>query len=88
MVTRITGRTLQAIRKRHLSAQPLCVVCDKAGRVTLAQELDHIIALCNGGTNDDDNLQPLCKACHTDKTRTDKGQIARATYGQDARVRW
>ena len=27
-------------------------------------EIDHIRALANGGTNDINNLQPLCKSCH------------------------
>lgn len=34
-------------------------------------DLDHIIALENGGTDDDDNLAPICDWCHTDKTGED-----------------
>lgn len=30
--------------------------------------LDHTIALCDGGTNQDDNLQLLCTFCHKKKT--------------------
>jgi hypothetical protein len=33
-----------------------------------ATEVDHIIELANGGTDDVDNLQPLCSACHKAKT--------------------
>lgn len=40
--------------------------CLKCGDV--ATEIDHIIELDKGGTNDLDNLQPLCKACHKAKT--------------------
>ena len=32
-------------------------------------EIDHIKALANGGTNDIDNLQILCKECHYTKTK-------------------
>ncbi len=35
-------------------------------------EIDHIIALANGGNNELSNLQPLCKACHQDKTIDEK----------------
>lgn len=40
-----------------------CLMCgDKA------TEVDHIIELANGGTDDIENLQPLCKSCHKAKT--------------------
>ena len=32
-------------------------------------EIDHTIPLGNGGTNDIANLQPLCKDCHSSKTK-------------------
>lgn len=35
------------------------------------REIDHIIPLCNNGTNDLNNLQALCKECHFDKTQDD-----------------
>lgn len=31
-------------------------------------EIDHIIAIKDDGTSDDDNLQTLCKPCHKQKT--------------------
>lgn len=31
-------------------------------------EIDHIVALCNGGTDDVNNLQALCPNCHSTKT--------------------
>lgn len=34
-------------------------------------EIDHIRSLANGGSNDDDNLQVLCKSCHEDKCQTE-----------------
>jgi hypothetical protein len=34
----------------------------------VATQVDHIIELAIGGTNTLDNLQPLCKPCHTAKT--------------------
>ncbi len=32
-------------------------------------ECDHIIEVCQGGTNEIDNLQLLCPSCHTVKTK-------------------
>ena len=40
-----------------------CVLCGDR-----ATEVDHIVEVVNGGTNDIENLQPLCKACHKQKT--------------------
>lgn len=74
---RIRGRKLQAIRKRHFEQHPLCVECLKHGRITLATELDHIIALHNGGKDFDcdngENRQGLCDDCHAKKTAKDLG---------------
>jgi 5-methylcytosine-specific restriction protein A len=71
------------MRNRHLNAHPLCVICLKQGRLSRAVELDHIIALVNGGTNADSNYQCLCKACHQDKTARDLGYSAKVRTGLD-----
>lgn len=34
-------------------------------------DVDHIVALENGGTDDDSNLQILCEWCHKPKTADD-----------------
>jgi len=68
---RIRGRRWQFIRKMVLDDNPLCVVCERP-----AQEIDHIVPLYKGGTNDRENLQPLCIECHKDKTRQDAGKGA------------
>ena len=83
MQERIRGRRLQAIRRSHLSAYPLCVHCEAQGHVALATEVDHIVALVNGGEDIDSNRQGLCKDCHADKTRTDMGHKVRQVIGLD-----
>ncbi len=46
----------------------LCQPCLKAGHVTVAQAVDHIVAKSAGGTDDPANLQAICEACHKAKT--------------------
>ncbi len=66
---RVTGRRLQALRERLFTDNPLCVECERQGRVTLATQRDHVISLAEGGTDEDDNVQGLCRACHDTKSR-------------------
>lgn len=37
-------------------------------------QFDHIIALANGGTNSETNIQLLCSPCHKAKTKKDVGE--------------
>lgn len=43
----------------------------KAGRYRPASEVDHVVPKFEHGTDDDDNLQSICKPCHTDKTQAE-----------------
>lgn len=65
---RITGRKLQRLRGELFAREPLCAECKRLGRVTLATQRDHRIPLCDGGTEDDDNVQGLCDPCHEAKS--------------------
>lgn len=60
-----------AIRKRLLDHSPLCAMCQKGGIIQPATEVDHVLPLFKGGTDDMDNLQPLCAQCHKIKTLHD-----------------
>lgn len=51
------------IRKIQLKKHPVCVICGER-----AEEVDHIISVRRGGNNSPDNLQSLCKTCHSRKT--------------------
>jgi len=46
-----------------------CAECHRP--YTITHQIDHIIALCLDGTDDWDNLQPLCIKCHREKTKED-----------------
>ena len=57
-------------RKAFLQKHPLCAECGKAGKLTPATVVDHIIP--HRGNKrlfwDEHNWQPLCKDCHDRKT--------------------
>lgn len=67
-VKRITGRRLQAMRASLFSRNPLCVECQKVGRVAPATQRDHIVPLAEGGADDETNEQGLCDECHETKS--------------------
>jgi hypothetical protein len=55
-------------RKMMFDDCPNCVTCKK--KVTLkSMNIDHVIPLACGGTNEPENLQILCKKCHFAKTK-------------------
>jgi 5-methylcytosine-specific restriction protein A len=58
------GRRWQKLRLMILREHPLCVACGLP-----ASEVDHKIPKARGGSDDASNLQALCKACHSRKTR-------------------
>lgn len=65
------------IRRMVLARQPVCQdpfgIHKKFGEVVASNEVDHIIPLSKGGTNRFDNLQGLCKSCHSTKTAREDG---------------
>jgi 5-methylcytosine-specific restriction protein A len=83
MATRLRGQAGVEQRQRRLNADPLCRHCKARGVIRQAKVIDHIVALCNGGTDDDSNVQPLCIECHDAKTRRDLGWKHKATIGLD-----
>ncbi|MDE0658047.1 MAG: HNH endonuclease [Gammaproteobacteria bacterium] len=45
--------------------------CCRCGRRGVRLEVDHVVPLKDGGTDDLSNLQTLCKPCHAAKTRAE-----------------
>lgn len=64
----------QSLRARVLRARPLCVMCEAHGKVTPAKIVDHItpVAIAPDRMFDETNLQPLCQACHNQKTADER----------------
>lgn len=55
----------------------LCQECKRQGRTTIGHPVDHIIALVDGGTDDDDNKETLCQPCHDAKSAREASARAR-----------
>lgn len=69
-----TARWARA-RCAYLQAHPLCVECEKAGRLVTATVVDHVIPH-RGDMKlfwDQKNWQALCKSCHDRKTAAEDG---------------
>jgi 5-methylcytosine-specific restriction protein A len=64
---RIRGRKLQALRLALWAKEPQCRACQ---RVLLPSQMvrDHIIPLCDGGHDVEENTQPLCQVCSDTKS--------------------
>ena len=62
------------LRKEIIARHPLCVACLNARRITKAEHVDHIRGFKSRAEFfDRDNLQPLCRSCHSKKTHTAGG---------------
>lgn len=66
------------LRKMFLAQHPLCAdpygAHAERGELMPATEVDHIQPRRDGGSDDWDNLQSLCKPCHSRKTATEDGR--------------
>ena len=58
-------------RRRYLEKHPLCAECAKHGRYVRATDVDHIVPHRGDPALfwDENNWQPLCHSCHSQKTR-------------------
>ena len=65
------GNRIMNPRKNYFVKKVYNFKCNHCKKKKISEELeiDHIIPLANGGTNDYSNLQPLCIECHLKKTK-------------------
>lgn len=64
-VERLRGRAGQRQRKLRLArSNGLCERCLDRGFTRLADKVDHIVPLAQGGSDEDDNTRNLCDDCH------------------------
>ncbi|RCW65178.1 HNH endonuclease [Pseudorhodoferax soli] len=80
------GYRWQKARARFLRNNPLCVYCERAGRVELATVVDHIVPH-RGNPEifwDESRWQSLCKPCHdVTKAREERGSPTHQGIGTD-----
>lgn len=70
-------RNWHIMRVIVLQEQPYCVECLKKGIKELANEVDHIIDIKTRPdlVFDKENLQSLCKSCHSKKTFSENKEV-------------
>lgn len=65
----------RGLRKKYITAHPLCAHCEAAGRITPATVVDHVDPVKQGGAFlSCDNLQSLCDKCHAKKSGKEANQ--------------
>lgn len=76
-----TRRSMTPLRalKVFESCGGKCAECKRKLGAADDWDIDHVIALVNGGSDDDGNLQVLCEWCHGTKTADD---VALAGHGR------
>ena len=77
------GYKWQQARAGYLAKHPLCVECERQGRVVAATDVDHIIPH-RGDMDlfwDSSNWQPLCHPCHSAKTAREDGGLGNRRRG-------
>ena len=70
------GSRWTAYSKRYRQEHPLCVVCERNGKLKLTECVDHIVPV--SGPDDPlfwepSNHQSLCGSCHSEKTAKEDG---------------
>lgn len=67
----------QQLRLVVLHEEPLCRFCKTKGVIVAAEEVDHIDG--DSHNNERDNLRPLCRLCHLQRTAKDQAFKRKAT---------
>jgi len=75
-------------RDWYLGKHPLCEQCEREGRLTPAQMVDHVIEIKDGGAlTDESNAMSLCWKCHALKTADERSKRKNHRIGsRDNRV--
>lgn len=72
-----SGYAWAKIRMAVLRDEPLCRPCRERGIAREASQVDHIKPLELGGTDEWDNLQPICRPCHQAKSLAERARPVR-----------
>ena len=66
------GAAQRLRRKVNTQGGSSCMGCG-AWHPAPSIRIDHVVTIGSGGTDQDDNVQPLCLSCHRIKTRQEQG---------------
>ena len=79
----LTGRPWRRLREEVLARDDyVCQECARQGRLTPANEVDHIVNIASGGTDSMANLEAICTPCHKIKTQNEskKARVSAENY--------
>ena len=85
-VRKLTGRPWRRLRDQILQRDNYlctCKDCKKRKVPKPADEVDHVVPLAKGGTDDPSNLASMNIHCHALKTLIDSGQKPKVEIGAD-----
>lgn len=68
------GAEHDRMRKQVLAEEPLCRICLAAGRVSASKIADHILCKAEGGGDERENYQGLCRSCSDAKTAAESAR--------------
>jgi 5-methylcytosine-specific restriction protein A len=71
------GHRWRKLRSVILRRDPICRACGRAA----STDVDHVVPRSAGGTDEAENLQGLCHACHSRKTAVSDRRWRRAKTG-------
>ena len=67
------SRTWRSLRNYKIQLNPLCEICERKGLIEPGKEIDHIVAIRDGGQRLGlQNLQTLCRSCHSSKSAKER----------------
>jgi 5-methylcytosine-specific restriction protein A len=73
--SRLRGRRLQELRRRVFAEQPVCAICAATRPWHLqgmSVELDHIVPVSQGGTDERSNVRGICAEHHREKSASER----------------
>ncbi|MBL1171813.1 MAG: HNH endonuclease [Chloroflexi bacterium] len=66
---KIVRSHVSAYKIKQMMIEERGMICANCLKESDRIELDHILPICDGGTNELSNFQLLCYECHKEKTR-------------------
>ena len=73
MLAFYNSKMWRSLRNYKIQMQPLCEQCERKGLTEAGREIDHIVAIKDGGQRLAlGNLQTLCSSCHASKSAKER----------------